>query len=83
MELRNKLKYFRTLKKIDQQYLADKVDILLQTYQAIETGKLDPEAILALKFAQILKHNVEEIFSLEEDDIIDVIEELPHRDPNN
>lgn len=51
-----------------QQQLADAVDVSRQTINAIESGKFVPSTVLALKIARTFEKQVEEIFSLEEED---------------
>ena len=58
----------RKLAGLTQQQLADAVDVSRQTINAIESGKFVPSTVLALKIARTFEKQVEEIFSLEEED---------------
>jgi putative transcriptional regulator len=49
-----------------QQELAEILGITRQTVLAIEKGKFNPSARLALQIARVFKVSVEEIFFLEE-----------------
>ena len=51
-----------------QQQLAEAVGVSRQTINAIETGKYVPSTVLALKIARIFDKQVNDIFSLEEND---------------
>ena len=66
-ELKNKLPYFRFMNNgMTQQELAEILGITRQTVLAIEKGKFNPSARLALQIARVFKVSVEEIFFLEE-----------------
>ncbi len=66
-ELKNKLPYFRFMNNgMTQQELAEILGITRQTVLAIEKGKFNPSARLALQIARVFKVSVEEIFYLEE-----------------
>jgi len=66
-ELKNKLTYFRFMQDgMTQQELAEILGITRQTVLAIEKGKFNPSARLALQIARVFKVSVEEIFYLEE-----------------
>lgn len=66
-ELKNKLPYFRFMNHgMTQQELAEILGITRQTVLAIEKGKFNPSARLALQMARVFKVSVEEIFYLEE-----------------
>ena len=58
----------RAIKKMTQQQLAEAVGVSRQTINAIETGKYVPSTVLALKIARIFDKQVNDIFSLEEND---------------
>lgn len=51
-----------------QQDLADALEVSRQTINAIEKGKFNPSTILALKISNLFQKNVNEIFTLEEND---------------
>ena len=66
--MKNLLKVERAKKYITQADLADKIGVSRQTINAIEKGKFVPSTVLALKLAKFFGTNVEEIFTLEEND---------------
>ncbi len=66
-KLRNNLPFFRFMNNgMTQQELAEILGITRQTVLAIEKGKFNPSARLALQIARVFKVSVEEIFYLEE-----------------
>lgn len=66
--MKNNIRVARAEVRMTQQQLADAVDVSRQTINAIESGKFVPSTVLALKIARIFEKQVEEIFSLEEED---------------
>ena len=66
--MKNNIRVARAEVRMTQQQLADAVDVSRQTINAIESGKFVPSTVLALKIARIFGKQVEEIFSLEEED---------------
>lgn len=64
----NTIRVERAIKKMTQQQLAEAVGVSRQTINAIETGKYVPSTVLALKIAHIFDKQVNDIFSLEEND---------------
>lgn len=66
--MNNKIRVARAEVRMTQQELAEAVDVSRQTINAIESGKFVPSTVLALKIARIFGKQVEEIFSLEEED---------------
>ena len=66
--MKNIIRVARAEVRMTQQQLADAVDVSRQTINAIESGKFVPSTVLALKIARIFEKQVEEIFSLEEED---------------
>lgn len=66
--MKNNIRVARAEVRMTQQQLADAVDVSRQTINAIESGKFVPSTVLALKIARTFEKQVEEIFSLEEDD---------------
>ena len=64
----NTIRVERAIKKMTQQLLAEAVGVSRQTINAIETGKYVPSTVLALKIARIFDKQVNDIFSLEEND---------------
>lgn len=66
--MKNNIRVARAEVRMTQQQLADAVDVSRQTINAIESGKFIPSTVLALKIARTFEKQVEEIFSLEEED---------------
>ena len=66
--MKNNIRVARAERRMTQQQLADAVDVSRQTINAIESGKFVPSTVLALKIARTFEKQVEEIFSLEEED---------------
>ena len=66
--MKNNIRVARAEVRMTQQQLADAVDVSRQTINAIESGKYVPSTVLALKIARTFGKQVEEIFSLEEED---------------
>ena len=66
--MKNSIKVQRATLDITQAELADMVNVSRQTINAIEQGNYNPSTILALKIASIFSKNVNEIFTLDEDD---------------
>lgn len=66
--MKNNIRIARAEVRMTQQQLADAVDVSRQTINAIESGKFVPSTVLALKIARTFEKQVEEIFSLEEED---------------
>jgi putative transcriptional regulator len=62
--LENKLRAIRQEKEIAQVHLAEAVEVSRQTIHSIETCKYVPSVELALKIAQFLNLNVEDIFEV-------------------
>ena len=66
--MKNRIRVERAELRITQQHLADVVGVSRQTINAIETGKLVPSTVLALKIAQVFNKSVEQVFQLEPSD---------------
>lgn len=62
LELKNKLKIARVEKSLTQEDLAKMSGVTRQTIAAIESGKFNPTAKLALIFCVILEKKFEELF---------------------
>jgi putative transcriptional regulator len=62
LELKNKLKIARVEKSLTQDDLAKMSGVTRQTIGAIESGKFNPTAKLALIFCIILEKKFEELF---------------------
>lgn len=68
--MRNKLRVARAIKNITQEELAKKISVSRQTIHSIENGKFVPSVLLALKLADFFEMKVDELFSLEESDLL-------------
>jgi putative transcriptional regulator len=64
----NNIKVLRAIKNISQEELAKKIKVSRQTINAMEKGKYVPSTLLALKLAQFFETQVEDIFTLENED---------------
>lgn len=60
----NRLKEMREKKNLTQEKLAELSGVSRQTIISIESGKYVPSLELALKFGQILKCKVEDLFGV-------------------
>ena len=68
MSLKNRVKELRAGKGINQQELGKLVGVSRQTISLIERGDYNPSITLALKIAHVFQQNVENVFSLTEED---------------
>ena len=66
--MKNTIRVERAIHQMTQQELAEKIGVSRQTINAIESNKYIPSTVLALKIAKLFRKNVEEIFTLEEND---------------
>lgn len=66
--MKNRIRVARAEIRMTQQQLADAIGVSRQTINAIESGRFIPSTILALKMAKTFGKQVEELFSLEEDE---------------
>ena len=62
------LKVQRAMRDLTQADLADMVGVTRKSINAIETGRMVPSTVLALKLAQVLETRVEDLFKLEDAD---------------
>ena len=60
--LKNKIKKYRTEKKLSQQELADMVGVSRNTISSLETGQYEPTAKLAYVLAIALDKKFEDLF---------------------
>ena len=65
-ELRTTLKVHRAMRDLTQADLAALAGLTRKSINAIETGKMVPSIVLALKLAKVLEVPVESLFSLVE-----------------
>ena len=63
--LRNTLKVQRAIRDLTQAELAAKAGVTRKSVNAIETGKMVPSVLLALKLARALEVPIDTIFSLD------------------
>jgi putative transcriptional regulator len=68
--MKNNIRIERAVKNLTQADLAEKVGVSRQTINTIESNKYIPSTLLAMRIARIFEKHVEEIFSLEEKDLI-------------
>jgi putative transcriptional regulator len=61
----NTLKIYRTDKRLTQAQLADLAGITRKSVNAIETGKMVPSVILALRLSMVLNTSVETLFTIQ------------------
>ena len=66
--MKNNIKIFRVMKGLSQEQLAKEVNVSRQTINALEAAKYVPSTVLALKLAQVLEKQIEDLFQLEEGD---------------
>lgn len=64
-QLTNALKFHRTNIKLTQAQLADMAGITRKSVNAIETGKMVPSVVLALRLSSVLGTTVETLFSIQ------------------
>ena len=65
-ELRTTLKVHRAMRDLTQADLAALAGLTRKSINAIETGKMVPSVVLALKLAKVLQVRVETLFALVE-----------------
>jgi putative transcriptional regulator len=68
--MKNNIRVERAIKNMTQAELASEVAVSRQTINSIESNKYIPSTLLALKIARVFGKTVEEIFSLEEGDLL-------------
>jgi len=66
--VRNKLGELRKERGINQEELADALQVSRQTVGSLENGRYNPSIILAFKIARYFDMLIEEIFIYEEDE---------------
>lgn len=65
--LRNNLKVYRAIQNLTQAELAERIGITRTSINAIETRRVVPSTVLAIKLAQVFGVPVEELFYIEKD----------------
>lgn len=63
--LRNRLKVERAIRDLTQADLAERAGVTRKSVNAIETGRMVPSVLLALKLARALGVPIETIFTLD------------------
>lgn len=66
--MKNNIRVERAIKNITQAELAVLIGVSRQTINTIEANRYVPSTVLALKIAKVFEKQVEDIFTLEEDD---------------
>jgi putative transcriptional regulator len=69
MPLKNKIKIHRAIHNLTQEQLAEKVGVTRKTINTIERGHFVPSTILSLKISRVFGVPVEEVFSLDEEEM--------------
>ncbi|PPK84545.1 putative transcriptional regulator [Neolewinella xylanilytica] len=64
----NSIRVERARHRLSQAALAERVQVTRQTIHAVESGRFNPSAVLALKIAAVLQIRVDELFVLEAHD---------------
>jgi putative transcriptional regulator len=67
--VKNTIKVERAKLSITQTDLAEVVNVSKQTIHSIETGRFVPSTIISMKIARYFGVSVDDIFTLEEDDL--------------
>jgi putative transcriptional regulator len=68
--MRNSIKVQRAIHNLTQQDLAEKIGVSRQTINAMEANKYVPSTLLAMRIAHLFNIKVEEVFHLEEADLM-------------
>jgi putative transcriptional regulator len=67
MDMKNSLRALRASRGWSQAELAERLGVLRQTVNAIETGRYDPSLGLAFKLANVFELPIERMFSTDGD----------------
>ncbi len=59
---------YRSIQKVSQQSLSEKMGVSRQTMNSIENGKYLPSLLLAMKLASYFECKIEELFEMEDSD---------------
>ncbi len=68
--MQNKIKKYRFAMEISQQNLADLCGVSRETICRLEANKVNPSLELAYRISRFLHVSIEELFSLEEEPIL-------------
>ena len=66
--LKNRLEEIRKKRGINQEELAEILEVSRQTIGSLENGRYNPSITLAIKIARYFKTGIEDIFIYEEDE---------------
>ncbi|MBP7059644.1 MAG: helix-turn-helix transcriptional regulator [Lachnospiraceae bacterium] len=66
--MKNRLEEIRKAKGINQEELAEALEVSRQTIGSLENGRYNPSIILAFKIARFFGTSIEEIFIYEEEE---------------
>ena len=64
--MKNRLESIRKQRKINQEELAQALDVSRQTISSLENGRYNPSINLAFKIARFFEMSIEDIFIYEE-----------------
>jgi putative transcriptional regulator len=64
--MKNRLEEIRKARGIQQEQLAEVLEVSRQTISSLENGRYNPSIILAFKIARYFSMSIEEIFIYEE-----------------
>lgn len=67
IDMKNRLEELRKEKGVNQEQLADILEVSRQTISSLEKGRYNPSIILAFKIARYFELSIEDIFIYEED----------------
>jgi len=65
--MKNRLESIRKQRKINQEELAQALDVSRQTISSLENGRYNPSINLAFKIARFFEMSIEDIFIYEEE----------------
>ncbi len=65
--MKNKLEELRKARGINQEELADAMQVSRQTIGSLENGRYNPSILLAFKLAKYFEMTIEDIFIYEEE----------------
>lgn len=66
--MKNRLEELRKARGIQQEQLAEALEVSRQTISSLENGRYNPSIVLAFKIAKYFRMSIEEIFLYSEDD---------------
>ncbi len=65
--MKTKIRELREKHNLTQEQLADKVDVTRQTILFLEKGKYNPSLRLAYRISRVLRSEIEEVFSFDDE----------------